>query len=426
MFLSVLIGVALIAAAAAVVPGSDIQTPSGTTLLATGPKGSKLYSIDAKSSVYEDAPYLLDLLPQSHYDQGYDAGYLLADQWVESYNALFVALLGDEWWEPALANLLGVFLDWQWNDYLSVQVPQKYLDEFAGMTEGGKAAGRTEDIGAMGWRGVVLANLPGDLSNFKLIIKDELKNGKKVMSNSDVDFLFDSMRKNWKGLTCSMFGVWGSRTDGGKLFTGRNLDWLKDSGISKNKVIAVYHAAGENTYATIGWAGLWGAITGISSKGITVHEANLESDDITFKGYPWVTRLREVMASTENIAEALAFWNSTGNTVGFNHGIGSAADNQAVCLETMKGNTAVFGANDPREREPDIVNGVNIAQAREEAVYRTNHGYDDYTQEHYIEGNPSYSITRYLLFPQMFDDYQAANKKITYIEAINITYVSFN
>jgi hypothetical protein len=29
------------------------------------------------------------------------------------------------------------------------------------------------------------------------------------------------------GRTCSMFGVWGSRTADGQLFTGRNLDWVR-------------------------------------------------------------------------------------------------------------------------------------------------------------------------------------------------------
>ena len=62
-----------------------------------------------------------------------------------------------------------------------------------------------------------------------------------------------------------MFGVWGSRTEGGRVFTGRNLDWLSDSGKSKYKLITIHHPPYGYIHATIGWAGLWGAITGISS-----------------------------------------------------------------------------------------------------------------------------------------------------------------
>ena len=32
------------------------------------------------------------------------------------------------------------------------------------------------------------------------------------------------------GLQCSMFAVWGDRTADGQLFSGRNLDWNKDTG----------------------------------------------------------------------------------------------------------------------------------------------------------------------------------------------------
>jgi hypothetical protein len=31
---------------------------------------------------------------------------------------------------------------------------------------------------------------------------------------------------------CSMFAVWGPRSAGGQLFSARNLDWEKDTGIS--------------------------------------------------------------------------------------------------------------------------------------------------------------------------------------------------
>lgn len=161
----------------------------------------------------------------------------------------------------------------------------------------------------------------------------------------------------------------------------------------------------------------------MSANGITVHEANLESNDITFSGFPWVLRLRHVMAYAKNIDEALAIWSSTNSTVGFNHGIGSAADGQAVCLETMKGNSAVFYSNDVREQNL-IVNNQQIGAPRKEAIYRTNHGYDPYTVSHYMWNNTNAyqsSITRYMLFPEMLDAYEVAAKPISYVEAVNMT-----
>jgi hypothetical protein len=38
-----------------------------------------------------------------------------------------------------------------------------------------------------------------------------------------------------------------------------------------------------------------------------------------------------------NLAQAEAIWEATNNTLGLNHGIGSAADGQFMCLETKAG-----------------------------------------------------------------------------------------
>merc|ERR1719198_839664 len=105
---------------------------------------------------------------------------------------------------------------------------------------------------------------------------------------------------------CSMFGVWGSRTEGGQLFTGRNLDWNENTGINKYKLVTVLHPPGKIAHVTLGYAGLWGALTGMSAAGLTVHEANLEEDQITFAGFPWLLRLRYVMENARSAAEAVA------------------------------------------------------------------------------------------------------------------------
>lgn len=58
-----------------------------------------------------------------------------------------------------------------------------------------------------------------------------------------------------------MYGAWGSRTEDGRLYTARNLDWLANSGISEYKLLSVYHTTGKIPYVTIGFAGMVGALT---------------------------------------------------------------------------------------------------------------------------------------------------------------------
>lgn len=429
----------LVVDAQALKPGADIQNVEDYALLKTGPHGSKLFAINVPASTYsKDVPMLLDLTAPSSYLQGFDTGYLLGKESVENWNALMVSLVGDVWYEPAVASLVNRFADNQWDDFLSVQAPQEYKDELQGMTKGGFAAGLKDDIGKYAGRAFVLTNLPGSFEDLKYIIEDERQSNKNSTDGSALSITAEALegllqninkRKKSKpqGFQCSMFGVWGSRTSDGQLYTGRNLDWVPQTGFSKNKLVTIYHPVNDKAvaHATIGWAGVWGAITGISAKGLTVMEANLESDDITFRGFPWVLRLRYVMtyAQSGTLDEAMSLWNSTNNTAGFNFGIGSAVDRTALVLETMMHSTAVFTDNDPREMEY-IVDGENIGMPRQDAVYRTNHGYDPYTIEHYQwngTGAFKYSITRYELFPALFDEFQTEERAIMASDAINIT-----
>lgn len=91
-----------------------------------------------------------------------------------------------------------------------------------------------------------------------------------------------------KGLQCSMFAVWGKRTVNGQLFSGRNLDWNKDTGkyittilrvaskynvivgINKYKMVTV-NVPKDSAFpsVSIGYAGLYGTIAGMSSQGLT-------------------------------------------------------------------------------------------------------------------------------------------------------------
>jgi hypothetical protein len=112
------------------------------------------------------------------------------------------------------AEVLGVFLDWQWNDYLSVQVPNEYLEELKGITAGARAAGLLKhDAGVLSSRAIVLANFPGTISNINLIIKDELTQLKRVnveapISSDDMNAMFEKLGKRWLFLMIIFYLQW--------------------------------------------------------------------------------------------------------------------------------------------------------------------------------------------------------------------------
>ena len=201
-------------------------------------------------------------------------------------------------------------------------------------------------------RGIVLANSPGDLKDYLYILLREF--GLPSLAEK---IKFGTEKSS--GLQCSMFAVWGSRTENGELFSARNLDWNKDTGINKNKIVMVMVPNdGGIPSATLGFVGLYGTLAGMSAEGITVAEANLEEDQISFDGFPWTIRLRYIMEFAKDIATAKQLWESTNNTVGFNHMVASSSDaltykegktkTVALAMETMYNYTAYFADNDER------------------------------------------------------------------------------
>lgn len=49
---------------------------------------------------------------------------------------------------------------------------------------------------------------------------------------------------------------------------------------------------GGHPSASLGFVGMYGPLAGMSSQGLTVHEANLEVDKNSLNGFPWALRLR--------------------------------------------------------------------------------------------------------------------------------------
>jgi predicted choloylglycine hydrolase len=134
----------------------------------------------------------------------------------------------------------------------------------------------------------------------------------------------------------------------------RNLDWLANTGVNKNKLITVWNVDGSIPHMTLGFPGVWGALTGMSKAGLTVHEAGLSSRRSSEVGFQWTLRMRYIMMNARTLDEATRIWSSTKNALGMNFMITSGRDNiegkyPAIVMETMRGYTAYFYEHDKRE-----------------------------------------------------------------------------
>lgn len=351
---------------------------------------------------------------------------LLAEESVAAYDLLLTSVLGNSTLSKDVVN---IFFEWQWNYYVKKHVPQDYIDEVDGFGAAALLRGYQNAKRDLTNAIVIAAVATGDIG-FDLfwMLEQECRESlkfsdlcKNITNYSDIKSQFNLVLQNSK-IQCSHFGVWGTRTSGGRLYTGRNLDWLSDTGIADYKLITVFHYPGKTTHIALGFAGLMGALAGISEAGITVHEAGDDNKLETLEGFPWTLRLRYIMENAPDFRSALSLWNQTLNTLGINHGLGSAADGSYRVLEVKAGYTATFADNDPREAALVNPSGQQMGFPIPDALWRTNHGYDPvFLETAAVQYPGSDSFNRYLLLHDTFTEYANAKVIIADAQAVNVT-----
>jgi len=239
---------ALVAVAAAQTPvDPDIVPIQGFTQLKSSNESGFYQIVSAGAESYGYPVYLVSL-KGSRYQMGYDYGYMLANEIQEVYTLFMHALLPSPSDEP-IEKAIEDALDWQWNDYLSVELPEQYKQELQGITDGGRDAGN-DQIGNIITRVITLANAPGDVSDFLLILLREWGiDVEKILHHTPIKHKIRGM--------CSMFGTWGSRTQNNYLFSGRNLDWNENTGIHTYKAVTVWSPSdGSIPHVATGYVGV--------------------------------------------------------------------------------------------------------------------------------------------------------------------------
>jgi hypothetical protein len=210
----------------------------------------------------------------SHYDMGYQHGYLLKDEIGESLRA---QLSGFEKMNYSYDRLLEIW------DIMNHYLPEQYKDEMQGMADGSGMS--FEDIS-------VLTTMP---AVFNVINKD----------------------------ACCEISLWGNATVNGKLFHVRSLDWslkvydpVTGTPLYDNIVLIVRNPNVGYASFVPEFAGSIGSWHGINEKGIAVGENTCVTYDSTFHGIcPWI-RMRMVLdyASTSNEAINILVSNRTCGT----------------------------------------------------------------------------------------------------------------
>jgi len=106
---------------------------------------------------------------------------------------------------------------------------------------------------------------------------------------------------------CSLFGAWGKATPDGSLLQLRALDWNTADVFRNASAVLIEHPTGDESqgshaFASVGFIGWLGALTGYSSANLGISEIGIAFPDATFgkessEGVPFTFLLRSILES---------------------------------------------------------------------------------------------------------------------------------
>jgi len=164
------------------------------------------------------------------------------------------------------------------------------------------------------------------------------------------------MRANLIGETsewhCSLFGAWGAATASTQsLLQLRALDYSVDAEIQRFPVITVYHPDEGHAFANIGWSGMIGAVTGMSSSQLAISEIgdDYDAENDTFEGVPFAFLLRDILQFDNTLDEAVARLQKSPRTTSLMYAVGDGKKGEARSFQTSHTLCNVFN---PDNLEP--------------------------------------------------------------------------
>ncbi|MFO1045516.1 MAG: C45 family peptidase [Planctomycetaceae bacterium] len=128
---------------------------------------------------------------------------------------------------------------------------------------------------------------------------------------------------------CSGFAVFGSATQGGKLYHGRVLDYMTTIGLQDAATTFIMAPKGKIPFANVGYGGFIGSVSGMNTKAISLGEMGGRGEG-KWDGVPMATLMRRALEECTTLDEVMDLWKNNPRTCEYYYVFADGKTNRAV------------------------------------------------------------------------------------------------
>jgi len=112
---------------------------------------------------------------------------------------------------------------------------------------------------------------------------------------------------------CSGFAVFGSATEGGKLYHGRVLDYMTTIGLQDAATTFIVAPEGQIPFVNVGYAGFTGSVSGMNAEKISLGEMGGQGQE-QWNGVPMATLMRRALEECDSLDSVKRLWETSPRT----------------------------------------------------------------------------------------------------------------